>query len=159
MDWNEQAEITAKAWAEAQKKMWESWSNLGQATSVSAPYYANITEQWQKMAAQGFEAFTANSEGIVKGTAERFFESQKAFMRFFEFSAKAWQELAQKAEAGEDWQNVLDNYTEQLRQQLIRGPEIMFNMAQDQGKMWQEFLNQSQHFSQPWLKGSSSPTS
>ena len=50
MDWNEQAETTAKAWAEAQKKMWESWSNFGQAASVSAPYYANMADQWQKMA-------------------------------------------------------------------------------------------------------------
>jgi class III poly(R)-hydroxyalkanoic acid synthase PhaE subunit len=152
MDWNEQTETTAKAWAEAQKQMWESWSNFGQAASASAPFYSDMAAQWQKMAAQGFEAFAANSEGIVKGTAERFFESQKALMRFLDFSVNAWQALAQKAESGEDWQKVLDNYTTQLRQQLINGPEIMFNMAQDQGKMWQEYLNQTQEFSLPWVK-------
>lgn len=150
MDWNQQTEATAKAWAEAQKQMWESWSNFGQAAANSAPFYAGMTDQWQKMATQGFEAFAANSDGLVKDTAERFFESQKAFMRFFEFSANAWQELAKKAEAGEDWQKVLDNYSEQLRQQLIKGPEIMVNMAQDQGKMWQEYLAQTQKFTQPW---------
>jgi class III poly(R)-hydroxyalkanoic acid synthase PhaE subunit len=152
MDWNEHTETTVKAWAEAQKQMWESWSNFGQAASTSARFYAEMAAQWQKMARQGFEAFAANSEGIVKGTGERFFESQKALMRFFEFSVNAWKALAQKTEAGEDWQKVLDNYTAQLRQQLIKGPESMFNMAQDQGKMWQEYLNQTQTFSQPWLK-------
>jgi len=150
MDWNEQTATTAKAWAETQKQMWESWSKFGQAASASAPFYADIANQWQKMAAHGFEAFAANSEGIVKGTAERFFESQKAFMRFFEFSAKAWKEIAEKAEAGQDWQMALNGYTEQLREQLIKGPEVMFNIAQDQGKMWQEYLDQTQKFVQPW---------
>ena len=42
-----------------------------------------LAEQWQQMAVQGFEAYAGNYEGIVKETAERFFESQKAFMRFY----------------------------------------------------------------------------
>jgi class III poly(R)-hydroxyalkanoic acid synthase PhaE subunit len=152
MDQNEPTDTSAQAWAEAQKQMWESWSSFGQAASAAAPFYTDMAAQWQRMAAQGFEAVTANSEGIVKETAERFFESQKALMRFFEFSANAWRELSQKADAGEDWQQLLDNYTEQLRQQLVKGPETMSNMVQDQGKMWQEYLNQTAHFSQPWAQ-------
>jgi class III poly(R)-hydroxyalkanoic acid synthase PhaE subunit len=132
--------------------MWEGWLNLGRTASATAPLPVGMAEEWQKMAAQGFEAFSGNYEGIVRETAERFFESQKAFMRFFEFSANAWKELAQKAEAGEDWQKVLGNYTEQLQQQLVRGPEVMFNMTRDQGNMWQEYLNQTQSIAQPWAK-------
>lgn len=152
MDWNKQSEMTANAWVEAHKEMWDSWANMAQTASANAPMYTSMADQWQKMAAQGFAAFSANSEGIVKDTAERFFESQKAFMRFFEFSANAWKALAEEAESGGDWQKLLESYSEQLRQQLISGPEILFNMTQDQGKLWQQYLDQTQAFSQPWLK-------
>ncbi len=152
MTWNEQAETMAKAWTEAQKKLWEDWYNLSQSTPGSTPNYADVTSQWQDMATQGFEIWTANADATAKNVTKRLFESQKAMMRFFEFTTNAWKAIAEKVEAGEDWQSVLAEYTTQLQQELIRWPEMAYNMSQDSGKLWQAYMEETQNLTLPWMK-------
>ncbi len=150
MNWNEQAETMAKTWAEAQKKMWESWHDLGQ--TASTPPYANMADKWREMAAQGFEAWTGNTGSTAKNTFDSMFESQKTTMCFFEFSINIWKLMAEKMETGEDWQSVLTEYTDKLRQELTRWPQAAFNMAQDSGNLWQVYQDELQNLAMPWLK-------
>jgi len=152
MNWTEQAETMAKTWAEAQKKMWENWYNLSQAASKSAPFNTGLVDQWREMAGQGFEAWMANAEPTAKDTARRLFAGQEAFTRFLQFSADAWQSLAAKAASGENWQEALAQYSEQLRQELLQSPQKMLNMSQDTGELWRLYMEEMQKLAQPWLQ-------
>ena len=152
MNWTDQTETMSKVWAEAQEKMWRSWFDLSQAAApVSTSFFSGLADQWQEMASQGFKQWTAEAQPTAKQVADRLFAGQKASMRFLEFSIKAWQEMAKKVEAGQDWQSLLAAYGEQLQEQLIQGPEAMFRLAEDSDQLWQIYSEQIQQLISPWL--------
>ena len=151
MDWNEQAQQMSNTWFEAQKEMWENWLNLGQTESAKMPDYNDVTKQWQANINQGFEAWTKHSEATAKQVSHNLFESQKAFNQFFQFYVNSWQNIAKKMENGEAWQETLETYTDQLRQQVLNWPQMNFATADQTGKLWENYLQEIQKFSQPWL--------
>jgi class III poly(R)-hydroxyalkanoic acid synthase PhaE subunit len=142
-----------KAWAEAQKQMWEKWYDLAR-TAPAPPFYADLAEQWQKVAAQGAETWTATTEPTAKNVSERLLASQKSFMDFFQFLFETWKAVAAKIASGEEWQSTLATYTEQWRQQLLQTPEKMRHINQDLAELWQLYLEQWHKLAQPWLKSS-----
>lgn len=150
MNWTEQAESMAKAWADAQKKLWEDWYELNQAASASAPFGPDFANQWRKMASQGFETWTANADATAQQVSQRLFESQQATTRFLDFVFKAWQDMADKVANNQDWQAVLSSYVEQLRRQL--SPDMAFKVGQDSEELWQLYLKQLEQFTKPWLE-------
>lgn len=152
MNWTNQAETMVKAWAETQKNLWENWYNMTQTASQNSPFAINFADQWSDMASQGFEAWTAQTDPTAKNTAERLREGQKTIMDFMAFSAKAWQQIGQKLEAGQDWQAVLNGYLDQLRQQLSQKPGDLFAAAKNSNELWQLYQKQTQTFMEPWLQ-------
>jgi class III poly(R)-hydroxyalkanoic acid synthase PhaE subunit len=151
--WGEQVETMAKAWTDAQKKMWENWYELAQ-TAPAPSFTSDWAGQWRKIATQGFEAWAASAEPTAKEAAERLFASQNALMRFWEFSFNVWKAMATKIEVGEDWQSVLKENTEQLRQQLLQSPEAMRQVSHDMTELWQLYLEELNKLAQPWVKSS-----
>lgn len=153
VSWSDQVEAMTQVWTEAQKKIWENWYDLAR-TAPTAPFHPDWADQWQKLAAQGLEAWTANTEPTAKEVAERLLASQKTFMRFLEFLTNTWKTMAARVEAGEDWHNVLKAYTDQWRQQLAPSPEQVRQINQDMGELWRLYLEEWNKLLQPWVKSS-----
>ena len=112
MDWSKQAEAMMQTWTETQKKMWEGWFEMVQSASAnnnSSPYsvYPEMMTQWQKMAAQNMKAWSANFTPTAQNLARQMVASQEMMMRFMQNITQAWQAIAPKVQAGEDWQSVL----------------------------------------------------
>jgi class III poly(R)-hydroxyalkanoic acid synthase PhaE subunit len=161
MNWNQQAETMTKVWSETQKKLWENWYDLAHASRapVSTPFsLENVVDEWSNMATQGFEAWTAHAEPTAKETARRLFASQKSMMQFLEYATEVWKSILAKTEAGEAWQAMLTNYTEQFRQQLTQSSETLFKIGQDTSELWQLYQTQVQKLAHPWLEMWQHPT-
>lgn len=152
MRWSEQAEDLAKAWAEAQKKMWENWFDLMRATPVSAPVSPPVADQWRELALQGLKSCTAESEQIVKDVAERLVTTQDVVMRFLALSISAWKAMGPQIESGEDWQTTVKKYAEQLRQQLLQFPQGATQAVQDTDELRRLYLEQWQKLVGPWAE-------
>ena len=152
MNWNEQAEAMAKAWAETQKKAWDNWYDFAQSASTNSPFAQAMPGSMHDIADQGFEAWLGEADPTAKGAAERLFTAQKAMMNFVQFSTKIWQDIAEKVDSGQDWQAVMDNYLTQMRQTLAQSPLGVFSNAQKSEQLWQLYLEQMQQFTQPWLQ-------
>lgn len=147
MNWSTQTEEMTKVWADAQKKLWEQWFNLAQ---NGAPSPSGMFEQWQKLAADSYGSWAGTADETVRNTAERVLASQKTMMQFWEFAAKAWQDIAAKMEAGEDWQQTMQNYTDTMREQFTQSVDATFKAGQDSGTLWQIYQEQLQKMMQPW---------
>ena len=53
---------------------------------------------------------------------------------------RAWKAIASKIETGGDWDAVLLNFTETLRQQLLQLPQEMQKAFQDSSELWRTLL-------------------
>ncbi len=151
MTWQEQAESVMKVWTEAQRTMWQGWYDAVQATSTPAMFNPGIVEEWRKMAAQGMEMWTSNAEPMFKNVSGQLLASQTAMLQMLQFTANAWQSMAPKLEAGQDWSSVLSNYVEQMRQQMTMSAQDMTNTVQDSSQLWQMYMQRMQTMGQPWL--------
>jgi class III poly(R)-hydroxyalkanoic acid synthase PhaE subunit len=67
-----------------------------------------------------------------------------------EFTARAWEVLAPKMAAGEDWRSDLQGVIEQFQQSWLKLPETTAAAAQDMNQLWALYLKQWQAFGQPW---------
>jgi len=152
MRWSEQAEDLARAWAEAQRKMWESWFDLVRNAPVSSPLPTPVADQWRELAMQGVRSWTAESEQIVKEVAERLVTTQDVVMRFLELSLSAWKAMGPQIESGEDWQTFAKKYAEQLRQQLLHFPQGATQAVQDTDELRRLYLEEWQKLIAPWAE-------
>jgi class III poly(R)-hydroxyalkanoic acid synthase PhaE subunit len=147
MNWTNQAEEMTQAWAEAQQNMWKQWFDLAK----NGPGQPNFMfDQWQKAASDNFETWAGTASETVRDTAERMLASQKTMMEFWQFAIKAWQDISGQMETGQDWQQTLRDYTEQMRQQFTQSVEGAFKSGQDASELWQLYQDQMQKLMQPW---------
>lgn len=149
MDWTKQAETMMKTWTEAQKKMWENWFEMSQ-NGASSTMFPNMLEQWQWLTQQSLQAWTSGSAPTVKGVMQQWAASQASAMRLLELTTKAWQAMAPKVEAGEDWQSVMSEYSNQWFQQLVGGPTGMVSASKDLNELWRFYTEEWQKLMQPW---------
>ncbi len=151
MDWNQQAETMVNTWAEAQKKMWQSWFDVAQGMSSTASY-PNMTEQWRWMTEQSMQNWGSNAGPTLKGVVDQMTASQASMMRFFELALKAWQIISPKMQAGEDWQSVLSDFSNQWYQQLVGGPAGFAGASKDINELWRFYMAEWQKMGQPWMQ-------
>lgn len=151
MDWTKQAETMMQTWGEAQKKMWDSWFGLAQGMSDSSKF-PNMTDQWRWLAEQSMQNLTASSGPTIKGIVEQMTASQASTMRFLELSTRAWQMIAPKVQAGEDWQSVLSDFSNQWFQQLVGGPAGFMTGSKDINELWRFYMEEWQKLGQPWMQ-------
>jgi class III poly(R)-hydroxyalkanoic acid synthase PhaE subunit len=149
MTWSKQADSMMNVWTEAQKKMWESWYQTTQQMSGTNMSGMGMYDQWQQMAANWLETFTANAEPTAKNVSRQMVASQATMMRFLEMTTKAWSSMIPKLEQGQQWDTVLNDYMEQFRKQLL-DPAAMMQATQSGTTMWQTYFQQMQTMMKPW---------
>ncbi|PSO71573.1 MAG: class III poly(R)-hydroxyalkanoic acid synthase subunit PhaE [Cyanobacteria bacterium SW_5_48_44] len=113
----------ANAWAETGTQMWKSWFNLMGSVPKSNP--------------------VADAQPEGEDVAQQFADNQELLGRFLTLSFNAWKDISPKVEAGEDWQQLLSKYTEQIRKQVG-------TFTQNTTELWQLYIQHMQKFSQLW---------
>jgi poly[(R)-3-hydroxyalkanoate] polymerase subunit PhaE len=148
--WTEQTEAMVKSLADTQKQMWKNWSHLMPGIPSPTSYNWAVTEHPPQAAIEGFKAWTAGSEHILKDVAERLRTTQDHMLRFLELSLRAWTAITPKTDSGEDRQTALQNYIGSLRQQLLQCPQEMQKALLDTNELWRLYREQWQGLIQPW---------
>ncbi len=151
MTWNNQAESMMKMWTEAQRTMMQNWYDAVQTTSTPAMFNPALLEEWRKLAAQGMEMWTGNADPVMRNVSSQMLASQTAMMQLLEFTTKAWQSMAPKLDAGQDWSSVMSSYVEQMRQQMMPDAKGWMQSAQDSSQLLQMYMNQMNAVGQPWM--------
>jgi class III poly(R)-hydroxyalkanoic acid synthase PhaE subunit len=151
MTWNNQAESMMNMWTEAQKTLWQGWYDAVQAASTPAMFNPGMLEEWRKMASQGVESWMGGADSTFGNVSRQFVASQAAMMQLLKFTTDAWQAMAPRLDAGQDWNTVMSNYAEQMRQQLFPNARGMAQTAQDATQTWNMYLQYMQNMAQPWM--------
>jgi class III poly(R)-hydroxyalkanoic acid synthase PhaE subunit len=129
--------------------MWENWFQMTQ--NGSGPtMFPNMIEQWRSLTEQSMQAWTSGSAPTLKKVMEQWTASQAVMMRFLELTTKAWQAMAPKVEAGEDWQSTLADYSNQWFQQLIEGSTGTVSASKDINALWRFYIEEWQKLLQSW---------
>lgn len=149
-DWTEQAEQMLKTWTEAQKNVWESWQDLA-GRSVGTPsgpqgFNMNPMEWFQ----QSMSAWTDRT-GVAGDAGRQVFGSQQAMMRNLEMLTKAWQMVAPKLDAGEDWRSALSGFSTNWFEQLAGRPDGLLEMSKNTQGLWQSYVEEWGPLLQPWV--------
>ena len=157
MDWTKQAETMMQTWTEAQKQVWGNWYGLMSSAATAngeSPFafYPNMMKQWQETTMQAFSSWTAGSDPMAQNAARQLVASQEAMMRFMQSITQAWQAIAPKVEAGEDWQSVLKDYSSQYFQTVFGAPTGIMASGKDMNELWQFYMQEWQKMSQPWMQ-------
>ena len=150
MDWAEYTKSMNEAWMEAQKNLWTTWAETMTTHPQSVFGTPEITDLWSQISQQNMEAWQEGAAPIAKATVEQFFAIQETSIRFLEFSARVWEAIGPKMEAGEDWTATLEKNLKQFREQWIQFPEVAKGTTEDINSLWTQYLQQWQHFGQPW---------
>lgn len=155
MDWTKQAETMMQTWTEAQKKMWEGWFDLAKTTTDSGPTplpaFTDMFKPWQQMM-QGANMWTSTADPAARNVARQLIAGQEAMYNFLQVVTRAWQAMAPKIEAGEDWQTVLNEYSNQWVQTMIGGPAGMMSAGQDINELGKFYMQEWHKLTQPWMQ-------
>ena len=149
-DWSAQTSEMVRSWSEAQRTMLAAWMDMLQGSSQKTPSFAEMAQEWQKLATQSLQAWSAATDPIIRTTAEQFIASQGLMLRFVDFTAKAWETTAPKIKSGEDWQAAIADTMEQLRQSWLGLPAQAEAITEDMDTLWELYLDQWRAFGQPW---------
>jgi class III poly(R)-hydroxyalkanoic acid synthase PhaE subunit len=150
-DWSEQAAGMMGSWMDAQRAMWQAWMDwAANSSNKETPSFADIADEWQKLAMQSVEAWGAAADPIAQSTAEQFIAAQGVALRFLNFSAQAWETVTPKIKSGEDWQKAMEDVMEEFRQRWVNLPADAEAMSQDVEAMWKLYMDQWRAFGQPW---------
>lgn len=156
MEWTKQAETMMQTWTEAQKKVWEGWydlmNNASNSSNTPFTFYPDAMKQWQQMMTQTLNAWTSGADPTAQNTARQLMATQEVMLRFLQTTTQAWQAIAPRVEAGEDWQSVVSQYGSQFFQTLLGTPMGVASAGKDVNELWQFYIQEWQKLSQPWLQ-------
>lgn len=153
------------SWNEAQKMMWNGFLNA--AKTMTEPYsreprnpyldmYNRAAEQWRSMAQESMNAVMGDSNSLPKDVAGQVAAGQDAMMRFMSMATEAWQAMAPTMAQGGDWQTMLSEYTETMREQMTQMMPGTNVMSQSVPELWQAYLHNAEKLSKPWLEAMNS---
>jgi class III poly(R)-hydroxyalkanoic acid synthase PhaE subunit len=129
--WNNMATAMMGNWIDTSNQIWKSWADL----MGNMPTMAKITDNTTP--------FTELSQ--------RFADNQELYLKFLQLSFKAWQDIFPKVESGENWQDILKNYTQQMQDQLKHFSDSSLKTTEDKQKLWEIYLKEVQNLNQLWL--------
>lgn len=135
--WDDVTKAWVNNWTETGNQIWKSWLD------------------W-------IETATANGQEKNSPDLTSFTQNQPLLMRFLKLSLQAWQEILPKAQAGENWQQILTNYSQQIQNQFNQFSTSSAKISEDASELWQLYLQQLQKFNQVWgayLESSLNPLS
>lgn len=149
-DWTEQAEQMLKAWTATQKNVWDSWQDLagraGGSLLKPQTFSMNPMEWFQ----QSMSTWT-DPAGVARDAGRQVFGSQSAMMQNLDLLTKAWQMVAPKLDAGQDWRSGLSDFTTNWFQQLLGTPQGMFEASKDTEALFQSYMKEWGPLVQPWI--------
>jgi len=149
-DWTEQAEQMLKTWTEAQKNVWDSWQDLAGRAVGAQPKPQAFSTNPMEWFQQSMSLWT-DPAGVAKDAGRQVFGSQFSMMRNLELLTRAWQLVAPKLDAGQDWRSPLSSFTTDWFQQLTGMSGDMFEMSKDAQILWQSYLSEWGPLLKPWL--------
>jgi class III poly(R)-hydroxyalkanoic acid synthase PhaE subunit len=129
--WNEMTSNWMNTWAETNSQIWKSWMEL--------------------MGGGSFRELMDDTQSKLGYATQRFTDNQQILFRFFKLSLDAWKDIFPKVESGQDWQQTLKSYTEQMRTQLDEFSTGNLKASQDMTRLWQLYIKETQKFSQLWV--------
>jgi class III poly(R)-hydroxyalkanoic acid synthase PhaE subunit len=130
-DWSDTATEFVNTWTETGVKMWQSWFDM--MGSIPTPNPVN------------------NGMPEFKDVAQRFFDNRDLLVRFLGISVNAWKDILPKIESGENWQEVLVKYTQQMQEQLTSFSTSYLKTSTSTAELWQLYAQEMQQFSKLWL--------
>jgi class III poly(R)-hydroxyalkanoic acid synthase PhaE subunit len=129
--WSETTNHLVQTWTETGTQMWKSWFNMMGLAPTAEP--------------------ADSAKPAFKFVAQRFTDNQELFVRFLRLSFTAWKDIFPKVESGEDWQQLLNKYTEQMRQQFDEFSRGTLKISQDAAELWQLYIKETLKFNQLWV--------
>jgi class III poly(R)-hydroxyalkanoic acid synthase PhaE subunit len=126
---NTSADSVIKAWAEVNSAAWKSWLGLMETALYHPP---------------------AKDKPSVESVS-RFTDYQQLQLHLLKLSFQVWQELLPKFEAEEDWQQSLDQLTQELRTQIQDFFTQSTQSRQNTAELWQVYFQEFQKFNQLWV--------
>lgn len=118
------------AWAELQRKSWESWSSLAQQALTSSHSAATDPWQWwQEGWARWREMLLPNADAATQDVYRKLLDQSTHYLRMSQDMLKAFQGMQTAVQMGEDWMKVLNHVFEQARDSFakmsIEGNDLM----------------------------------
>ena len=99
---------------------------------------------------QSMAAWT-DPAGVAQDAGRQIFGSQSSMMRNLDMLTKAWQIIAPKLDAGQDWRSPLSDFTTSWFQQLTGTPQGLFETSKDTAALFQSYMSQWGPLLQPWI--------
>jgi class III poly(R)-hydroxyalkanoic acid synthase PhaE subunit len=130
-NWSDVANEFVNTWSETGTKMWQSWFELVGSIPSGQPL--------------------SDSKAELNKFTERVAENQDVYVRFLKLSVDAWKDIFPQVESGGNWQKTLNQYAEQMRDQLASFSEGSLNANKDIAELWQLYIREMQKFSQLWF--------
>lgn len=127
--WAGMADQWVNTWTSVGTQMWQGWAELLDTTNRTS--IADLQP-----------GFTAVNQQLA--------DNQQLLTRLLKLSFSYWQDLLPKVTAGENWQQFLTSYSEQIQTQLHEFTSGSLQTNQDTAALWQLYLKQMQQFSQLW---------
>ncbi|MFM7448334.1 MAG: class III poly(R)-hydroxyalkanoic acid synthase subunit PhaE [Leptolyngbyaceae cyanobacterium] len=129
--WSDMSHQMLNTWSSMGTQMWKNWFDLmGSVNKPPAPPTAQ----------PGFEQVT-----------QQFFNNQQLMTRLLQLSYDTWRDLFPKVEAGQDWQQAMAQYNQQIRSQMEAFSNSSLKVYQDATDLWQLYLQEWQKVSQLWM--------
>ena len=125
-----------KTWTEAGTQAWKGWFDL-MGTSLRSPDCAPEDREPEER------------EPEAREPVNRFVSYQQLQLRLLKLSFEVWQDLVPKIESGEDWQQILNHYRAQIREQIEAFSAS--NSRPDTAALWQTYIEEMQRLNQPWV--------
>lgn len=139
-----------KTWTEAQKNVWDSWQDLAGRAMGAQPKPQAFSMNPMDWFQQSMSAWT-DPAGVARDAGHQVFGSQFSMMRNLELLTRAWQMVAPKLDAGQDWRSPLSMFTTNWFQQLTGASGGLFDMTKDTGSLWQSYLGEWGPLLKPWI--------
>ncbi len=130
-DWSDMANDFVNTWTQTGVKMWQSWFDVMESVPASNTM--------------------AEGQPVLKDAAQRFLDNRDLLIRFLKLSVDAWKDIFPKVKAGDNWQDILMKYTEQMREQLTDFSSSHLKSSQSINELWQLYMREMQQFSKLWL--------
>ncbi|MHB8766559.1 MAG: class III poly(R)-hydroxyalkanoic acid synthase subunit PhaE [Deferrisomatales bacterium] len=159
MNWTQQVQEMTQSWAEAQKKLWEGWSDAAaRAPSAETNPWGDWMAQWQKLSRERVDAWTRGAPEVPRQVVDRMLGGEGAFLQFVDLFLGLMKTIAPKVEAGQDWADLIRRYLGQLEQDMAQQPAPWFTpdlaaaAARDLPELWRLYGQELQKLGLPWIR-------
>lgn len=136
---------TTTEWRDVTSKFMDNW------TQASTEVWKN----WFDLMGMGIKATTSSLNDATVPPAyqeiyNRINSNQETLSKFLRLSFDAWQDILEQFTAGKNWQDMMINYSDQMRQQVNKFATSTKDTTGDAGQLWQVYIQQMQKYNTLW---------